>query len=98
MTVRDLLPLLPKFSDNSGYDVKINFKVRQKKSDWMNWESVSLGNINRTVDENCFLYPFKNCDEILDCEVIKIQSGKLLVGGDVDESLQLYLSTTKYIR
>lgn len=62
MIIRDLLSVLPKYSDNSGYDVVINFRTRNRGS-WLDWDGVRLGSIE---EKNlCYIYPFKSCDENL---------------------------------
>lgn len=44
MIIRDLLNVLPQYSDNSGYDVVVNFRTRNRGS-WLDWNDVRLGNI-----------------------------------------------------
>lgn len=94
MIIRDLLSVLPKYSDNSGYDVVINFRTRNRGS-WLDWDGVRLGSIE---EKNlCYIYPFKSFDELLSLEVESIKVGKCLVNGGFNESLQIYTTTMDYL-
>lgn len=94
MTIRDLLPLLPKYSDNSGYSVKVNFisivsiwkDTKSNKKCNKYYADVFLS----TIEDN------EKFKRMLDCEVTKITSGKNLVGGDYDDLLQLWLDTEEF--
>lgn len=83
MTVRDLLPIIPRYADDSGYNVSIRYKS---------------GVIDRythtyvSIHPDWPQYPFKNVDEILDEEVEQIGSGYM-----DDDCLQIYLATERFL-
>jgi hypothetical protein len=79
MKVRDLLPLLPRYSDDSGYDVTVRYKQGVVGFYTMSFVSIHPDFSHR---------PFNSLDEILDEEVESIGAGYM-----TDNSLQIYLAT-----
>lgn len=83
MKVRDLLPLIPRYSDDSGYDVTIRYKNGVVGFYTMSYVSI----------DPCFSQrPFNSVDEILDEEVERIGAGY----GE-DNALQIYLATERFL-
>lgn len=93
MTVRDLLPILPKYGDNSGYDVTINYI-----SEFRTWTETRKGISTQKTQEyyGHISLNDEKAEEMINCEVKEIRAGRLLAGGDCDESLQLYLGTEDF--
>jgi len=92
MTIKDLLPVLPKYGDNSGYDVVINYV-----SEFRTWPDARKGTQTQKYYDHISLNNEKAKD-MMDCEVKEIKAGRLLAGGDCDESLQLWLETEDFAR
>lgn len=63
MKVKDLLPIVPRYNDDSGYNVSIRYKNGR-----IGFYSYSY------VSEN-MCYPFKNWEEILNEDVEQLGSG-----------------------
>lgn len=83
MKVRDLLPLIPRYSDDSGYDVTIRYKNGVVDCYTMSYVSI----------DPCFSQrPFNSVDEILDEEVESIGAGYMESNG-----LQIYLATERFL-
>ena len=83
MTLRDLLPLIPRYFDDSGYDVTVRYKQGV-----IGWYTMSHVNIHPDYPH----YPFNSLDEILDEEVERIGSGYM-----EDDCLQIYLKTERFL-
>lgn len=83
MKVRDLLPLLPRYSDDSGYDVTIRYKNGAVGFYTMRYVS---------IDPRFSQRPFNSVDEILDEEVESIGAGYR-----GDDALQIYLATERFL-
>lgn len=98
MIVKELLPILPKEHNNGDtfYDVKVNYKQiisinnnlvkgeKKKVKRVLCYEDILLGRV------------FKEKPQLLECEVEEITSGKLMVGGSFDKTLQIWLKTEEF--
>lgn len=81
MKVKDILPLCPRYMDNSGYNITIRkWKQAPGKSKWLYAERVSPD-----WDTGEF------ADWVNESEVIEIHAGWPLVGGDQDEALNIII-------
>lgn len=83
MKVRELLPLIPRYSDDSGYDVTVRYKSGTVGFYTMSYVS---------IDPRFSQYPFSSVDEILDEEVENIGAGYR-----EDNALQIYLATERFL-
>lgn len=83
MTVRDLLPLIPRYSDDSGYDVTIRYK-----SGIVGFYTMSYVSIDPLFSQR----PFNSVDEILNEEIESIGAGYR-----EDNALQIYLKTERFL-
>ena len=83
MTVRDLLPLIPRYSDDSGYNVSVRYK-----SGVVGFYTMSYVSLDPQFSQR----PFNSVDEILDEEVEEIGAGYR-----EDNALQIYLKTERFL-
>ena len=88
MKIKDLLPILPKYSDNSGYYVKVNY---------INIITISEDRAgNKKYNKHYNDIFLNSAGEMFDCEVKEITSGKSLVNGGYDDYLQIWLDTEEF--
>lgn len=81
MIVKDLLPVLPRYSGDYGFNV--NFvEVNDKHSKFL-WSS-----INKYDSETGKELP---TDKLLNTKVVSIEAGRPRPGGHFDEQLQVYV-------
>lgn len=90
MTVRDLLPVLPRYPDDSGYDVQILYRDKHFwYEDFRRPNSnVDIANHRINLPYDC---PFKTIDDILDAWVIRLEAGRPLAGGHWSDALAVYV-------
>ena len=86
MKVKELLPLLPRFSDDSGYDAHVAIYDESHRPALFKFCMVP--DCKKTYSPYSLL-PFKSKEEIYDMDVISLESGHLFAGGNFDESLYI---------
>ena len=79
MKVKDLEPLLPRYSDNSGFDVQIIYNTDKRGLAWCKYE----------------LYRPEENPKQRNLTVIGIRAGVLRFGGNYDDDLTLIVEETK---
>lgn len=81
MKVKDILPLCPRYRDNSGYDITIRqWEEAPGKSKWLHTKRIPS-------DWDTGEYPEWVCES----EVKEIRAGWPLAGGNYDESLNIII-------
>ena len=63
MKVKDLLPIMPRYNDGSGYDISIRYKHGR------------IGFYSYSIVSESMCYPFQNWEEILNEEVERLGAG-----------------------
>ena len=86
MKLKELLPFLPRFSDNSGYDACVAVYDHSFSPAWFRFARIPD---DCKKVESCFLYPWKTPKDIYESEVSSIESGHLFAGGNFDETLYI---------
>lgn len=81
MKVKDILPLCPRYHDNSGYDITIRqWDEASGKSKWLHTNRIP-------TDWDTGKYP----EWVYESEVKEIRAGWPLAGGNYDESLNIII-------
>jgi hypothetical protein len=89
LRIKDILPILPKHSDNSGYDVQIGWARNEKEQgNRYPWWTTAL--LSSMLDqENKRL---GNDINFLDWEIKEITSGVACFGGEYDNTLHVWVT------
>lgn len=100
MKIKELLPLLPRYSDDSDYDVVINYISEIKFNNRGGKTEIIKHYDHILLHENIEIFSIRNVtfEKLLNCDVDKITSGRSLVNGGYDDTLQIWILTEEFAK